>query len=136
MNITTALLTASIPFLVLFPYKEITVIAVVPEVYPYVTARTVVTSGAVKRAVVSAYSSTPDQTDADPFINAANRHVRKGDVACPRRLKLGTKVEIQGIVYECADRLAEKYDDRFDIWMETREEANQWGIKKLEVTIQ
>lgn len=57
-------------------------------------------------------------------------------VACPRKYKFGTKVKIDGKIYECQDRTAKKYDDRFDIFTnETLKEAFKWGkqLKKVEI---
>lgn len=87
------------------------------------------------KAEVTAYSSTPDQTDSTPFITASGSRVRKGIVACPRRLEFGTKVEIQGKMYTCEDRMAIKYDGNFDIWMPTRSQALQFGRQILQVKI-
>lgn len=40
---------------------------------------------------------------------------RTDAVACPRQYPFGTRVVISGMVYECVDRTASKYDGRFDI---------------------
>jgi 3D (Asp-Asp-Asp) domain-containing protein len=86
-------------------------------------------------AVVTAYNSEIDQTDDSPFITASGQNVRDGIVACPRELAFGTKVKIQGRVYECQDRMNKKFDDRFDIWMTHRGDALAWGKQKLGVEI-
>jgi 3D (Asp-Asp-Asp) domain-containing protein len=70
----------------------------------------------------------------DPM--ASGKLVYDGAVACPRRIPLGTKVKIQGTEYVCEDRLAKRYDDRFDIWFTTCEQAINWGIQELEVTFE
>lgn len=85
-------------------------------------------------AVVTAYSSSPDETWGDPFITASGRPVGDGVLACPRRLPFGTQVRINREVYTCWDRLHPKYDDRFDVWKPSKEEALQFG--KLEVIVQ
>jgi 3D (Asp-Asp-Asp) domain-containing protein len=86
-------------------------------------------------AEVTGYSSTKDQTDDSPFITASGTKVRLGIVACPRTLPFGTKVKIQGRIYECTDRMAKKYNDRFDIWHPTKGDALAWGKQTLAVEI-
>ncbi len=86
-------------------------------------------------ADVTAYSSSPDETWGDPFITASGRPVGDGVVACPRRLDFGTKVRIGNRIYTCWDRLHPKYDDRFDIWKSSKEEALQFGRRRVVVQI-
>ena len=89
----------------------------------------------VFRAVVTAYSSSLDETDGDPFITASGETVRKGIVACSRDYPFGTKFLINGQVYECLDRLAPQYDERIDIWMPSKVEAIEYGKRKLWVEV-
>ena len=86
-------------------------------------------------ADVTAYSSSPDETWGDPFVTASGRPVGDGVVACPRRLSFGTKVQIDNRTYTCWDRLHPKYDDRFDIWKPSKEEALQFGRRRIVVRI-
>ena len=88
-------------------------------------------------AVVTAYTSSRDETDADPFTTASGERAGLGIVACPARYEFGTAVEINGEEYICDDRMHKRFreQDRFDIWVETKAEAKEWGIKKLEVEI-
>jgi hypothetical protein len=69
------------------------------------------------RAFVTGYNTTPGQTDSTPCIAASGANIcgRHDAIACPRRIDLGTTVEIAGTTYVCEDRLAKKFDDRFDI---------------------
>jgi hypothetical protein len=69
------------------------------------------------RAFVTGYNTIPGQTDSTPCVAASGANIcgRRDAVACPRRINLGTTVEISGITYVCEDRLAKKFDDRFDI---------------------
>lgn len=56
--------------------------------------------------------------------------------ACPRKYKFGTKIKVDGKIYECQDRLAKKYDSRFDIFTnESLKEAFKWGkqLKQVEI---
>ncbi|MDA1185277.1 MAG: hypothetical protein O2930_11625 [Acidobacteria bacterium] len=86
-------------------------------------------------ATVTAYSSSPDETWGDPFITASGRRVFKGLVACPRALPFGTKVKIGDRTYHCYDRLHRKYDDRFDIWMPSKNAALTFGKRTLVVEV-
>lgn len=86
-------------------------------------------------ADVTAYSSSPDETWGDPFLTASGRPVGDGVVACPRRLPFGTKIRIGSRTYTCWDRLHPKYDDRFDIWKPSKEEALQFGRRRSVVEV-
>ena len=68
-------------------------------------------------AYVTGYNTVPGQTDDTPCIAASGANIcgRTDAVACPRRLSLGTFLAIRGEIYVCEDRLAKKYDSRFDI---------------------
>jgi hypothetical protein len=66
---------------------------------------------------VTGYNTVPGQTDDTPCIAASGANIcgRTDAVACPRRISLGTFLVIRGEIYVCEDRLARKYDSRFDI---------------------
>lgn len=84
---------------------------------------------------VSAYTSSVDETDDTPFLTASQTRVREGIIACPRNIEFGTKVEIEGKIYVCEDRMNIRYKEEFDIWVETKELAYNWGRRKVEVKI-
>jgi len=69
------------------------------------------------RAFVTGYNTVAGQTDSTPCIAASTANIcgRRDAVACPRHISLGTTVEIRGATYVCEDRLAKKFDSRFDI---------------------
>jgi hypothetical protein len=69
------------------------------------------------RAYVTGYNTVPGQTDDTPCVAASGANIcgRTDAVACPRRISLGTFLVIRGEIYVCEDRLAKKYDSRFDI---------------------
>lgn len=69
------------------------------------------------KAFVTGYNTIPGQTDSTPCIAASGANIcgRRDAVACPRRINLGTIVEIRGTTYVCEDRLAKKFDTRFDV---------------------
>ena len=87
---------------------------------------------------VTAYSSTPDQTHGDPFITASGSRVRDGIIAANFR-PIGTKVRFPDYygnkVFVVEDRMNARYWQRADIWMETRDEAKQWGIRYTTIEI-
>jgi len=84
-------------------------------------------------AEVTAYSSSPDETWGDPFITASGREVHDGLVACPRKYPFGTRFRIGEGIYTCWDRLHKRFDQRFDIWKPSKQEALQFGIQILVV---
>jgi 3D (Asp-Asp-Asp) domain-containing protein len=69
---------------------------------------------------------------------AANGKKPVEGVTCagPRSIPLGTKVFIEGVgVRTVTDRLARKYDDRYDIYFKDHTNAVNFGIRTLKVTI-
>jgi len=82
--------------------------------------------------VITAYSSTLDQTDSTPFITAYGTEVREGIIAS-NEFEKGTILRIAGEEYVVEDRMNARYPDRLDIWYPTRQEALNWGIRTLEV---
>lgn len=57
-------------------------------------------------------------------------------IAAPRRIPFGTRVYIPGVgVRIVQDRLAKKYDSRFDVFFARHEQAKQFGRKELNVRI-
>ena len=89
------------------------------------------------RAEVSAYTASLDETDSDHNTTASGKQAVGNMVACPSRYPFGTIVEIKGKKYICEDRMARRYrnGNYFDILMETKKEARQWGRRTVEVTI-
>ncbi len=88
--------------------------------------------------VLTAYSSTPDQTDSTPFITASNTRTRDGVIAA-NFLAFGTKVKIPGIfgdkVFTVEDRMAKKHDGKIDIWFPERYLAKNFGVQEADVII-
>lgn len=89
----------------------------------------------IRTAVVTAYSSEVNQTDDTPNLTAAQTETRQGVIACPRELPFGTIVEVEGKRYVCEDRMHPRFNDRFDIWVESTEKAFEWGKQVKEVKI-
>ena len=90
-------------------------------------------------AIVTAYSSTPWETDGDPYITASGKMVRDGIVA-NNFLPFGTKIKIPEIfgdkIFVVEDRMSfVKGKYQFDIWVEDYFEALKFGAKKTYVEI-
>ncbi|MBI1833273.1 MAG: 3D domain-containing protein [Candidatus Andersenbacteria bacterium] len=87
--------------------------------------------GSILGVSVSAYSSTKDQTDGNPFVTASGTMVREG-VAAANFLPIGTTVTIFGRIYTIEDRMNARYNDRYtiDVWMASREEALDFGSRR------
>ena len=87
---------------------------------------------------MTAYSSTPDQTDATPFITANGTTVHDGIIAA-NWLKFGTRVRIPDMfgdkVFIVADRMNPRFDDRADIWMADRTQAMNFGLRRLTIEV-
>jgi len=91
-----------------------------------------------QKVVITAYSSTLDQTDSTPFITASNTRVRDGVVAS-NFLAFGTKIKIPALFgdkeFTVEDRMAKKHSDKIDIWFPERGQAKKFGIKEADVVI-
>jgi len=94
----------------------------------------------VVNAVITAYTSTPDQTDDSPFIAATGKHVYDGMIAA-NWLPFGTKIKIPSLygdkVFTVDDRMNKRYGyGRMDIWFDaTKNEARKFGVKRVEVEV-
>ena len=81
-------------------------------------------------AILTAYSSSIDETWGDPHITASGERVRDGIIA-NNCLPFGTIVEIDGLYFEVLDRKNERYScEWFDIWQPSKQDALNFGIKK------
>jgi len=90
-------------------------------------------------AIVTAYSSTPWETDDTPYITASGKLVREGIVA-NNMLPFGTKIKIPEIfgdkIFVVEDRMSfVKGNYQFDVWFENYFEALKFGAKKTYVEI-
>ena len=91
------------------------------------------------KVVVTAYSSTPDQTDSTPFVTASGKQVADGIIA-NNMLPFGTKVMIPELygykVFTVQDRMA-SYKSKYhiDIWMPSRPLAVNFGVKTVDMEV-
>lgn len=87
---------------------------------------------------VTAYTSTPEETDDTPFITAWNTQVRDGIVAT-NMLPFGTKIRIPELfgnkIFTVEDRMHRRKKDFVDIWMETKSEALKFGISRTDIEV-
>ena len=87
---------------------------------------------------VTAYSSTKDQTDGDPYLTGLGTPVRDGIVAA-NFLPVGTVVRFPDKfgekIFVVEDRMHEKYGLQVDIWISNLEEAKKFGIQYLKMEI-
>lgn len=90
--------------------------------------------------VLTAYSSTPDQTDDSPFIAASGKRVYDGMVAA-NWLPMGTKIKIPSLygekIFTVDDRMNARYGyGRMDIWMDApRAQVKKFGVKRATVEV-
>lgn len=96
---------------------------------------------AVKKKIqveITAFSSTPDQTDDTPFTTASGKNVKDGIVAA-NFLPFGTRIQIPSIygdkIFVVEDRMNRRYTDRVDVWQPDRESAKNFGIKTAEIIV-
>lgn len=95
------------------------------------------------KALITRYSRKDSchYPQGNKCLTAAGRDTKEGvTVACPRNLKLGTKVLIDGHVYTCEDRYSTYLDAKrglptFDIFTEDYEAALKWGVKERTVEV-
>ena len=88
-------------------------------------------------AVVTAYCSCKLCCGPNATGITANGHkpTPNHTIAGSRNLPFNTIVQIAGKTYYVEDRLAKRFDNRFDIYMGTHQEAKKHGIKTQQVTI-
>lgn len=69
-------------------------------------------------------------------INATgNKPIENKSIAAPRRISFSSKIRIGGKEYTVDDRLAKRYDGRFDIYMRDHHDAKKFGIRTNKVII-
>jgi len=91
------------------------------------------------KMVVTAYTSSPEETDDTPFITASGKYVEDGIIA-NNLLPFGTKVMIPELygdkVFTVEDRMhSRKGKYHADIWMAEKSEARLFGSKVVNIEI-
>lgn len=91
-----------------------------------------------KKVLVTAYTSTPEETDSTPFITASGKKVRDGIVAT-NILPLGTKITIPSIfgdkIFVVEDRMNRRMKYVVDVWMSSKNKAIRFGVQRAEITV-
>jgi len=86
----------------------------------------------------TAYNSLAGQTDDTPFITASGTTTRHGVLAA-NFLPIGTRVKIPEIygddIFIIEDRMNQRYWERVDIWMESYDDAIQFGYQNTEIEV-
>ena len=110
---------------------------------PLTTKPAINIRGAVVRTgelsvLITAYSSTPDQTDNTPFVTAMGTRVRDGIIAT-NFLPFGTKIKMPEIygnkIFVVEDRMNRRYWHVIDVWLPDRASALEFGVKKVKIQI-
>ncbi len=105
---------------------------VLPTPRPVAAKRTV-------RILATAYSSSRDETDGDPFTTASG--VKAGDgIVAANGYAFGTRVRFPDYsgdkVYVVQDRMHARYGkSRVDLWMPTKQSAKEFGVRSLRMEI-
>ncbi len=90
------------------------------------------------KVMVTAYSSTPDQTDSTPFTTASGTRVRDGIIAA-NFLKFGTKIKIPELfgnkIFIVEDRMHRRFDKYVDVWFPNRSSALKFGKQEVEIVV-
>jgi len=90
------------------------------------------------KVIITAYSSTPFETDDTPFVTASGQIVRDGIVAA-NFLPFGTKIQIPELfgdkIFVVEDRMNPKKGYHVDIWFPSREKALRFGVHLSEILI-
>jgi len=92
------------------------------------------------RVTMTAYTSSVDETDSDPFTTASGAKTGDGVIAY-NHLPFGSKVRFPEVygdkVFTVLDRLNPKNGGPYhaDIWMVTKHDARQWGRRVVVMEI-
>lgn len=94
--------------------------------------------GIPEKIWVTAYSSTTEETDEDPFTTASMTEVRDGIVAA-NFLPFGTKIRIPKVfgdkVFVVEDRMHSRKTNYVDVWMHSKDAALEFGIVRASIEI-
>lgn len=114
----------------------------VPSAVPKRVAPVATRQNDVRTILVTAYSSTKDQTDSSPCTTANGFDVCANgaeNVIAANFLPFGTKVQFPEYfgdrVFVVQDRMHRRFSNRVDIWMKTRTAAKQFGVKHLKMVV-
>ena len=87
---------------------------------------------------LTAYSSTPEETDDTPFTTALGTKTRDGIVAA-NFLPFGTRVKIPDVfgdkIFVVEDRMHPRKTDFLDVWMPSKQDALNLGIRRTNIIV-
>jgi len=90
------------------------------------------------KVYITAYSSSPDETDDTPDITASGSRTRDGVVAT-NMLPFGTKVRIPRLfgkkIFVVEDRMHSRFSERVDVWFPEKQDAKNFGIRYAEIEV-
>jgi 3D (Asp-Asp-Asp) domain-containing protein len=91
------------------------------------------------RVMATAYTSSVDETDGDPWTTASGTRAGDGVIAA-NGLPFGTKVRLPDQygdkIFIVLDRMSPRYGNRYiDIWMPTKQQAKLWGVNYLRMEV-
>lgn len=91
-----------------------------------------------RKVWVTAYTSTPEETDDTPFITAMGTTVRDGIIAT-NLLPFGTRVKIPRLfgnkVFTVEDRMHPRKKNFVDVWMDSKQDAREFGIAYTDIIV-
>ena len=130
-SLETTLITESPAFIGELSFSQFNALLPLPSPTPEKVIRTL-------NVVVTAYSSTPEQTDDTPFITAAGTLVREGIVAA-NFVPMGTKIKLPDLygdrIFVVEDRMHPRKNYMVDIWFPSYMEAKEFGAKLTYVEV-
>ncbi len=102
------------------------------------TPKETVVASCTNKVVITAYSSSPDETWGNPFITASGNWVRDGIVAA-NFLPMGTKIKIPSIyndkIFVVEDRMHPRKKWHVDIWFPSKQEALDFGVQYTTIEV-
>jgi 3D (Asp-Asp-Asp) domain-containing protein len=88
--------------------------------------------------IVTAYSSSPCQTDNTPYLTASGTTVREGIIAT-NLLPFNTRIRLPELygdkIFVVEDRMSSEKGYNVDIWLPSYKEAKGFGAKKTYIEI-
>lgn len=88
--------------------------------------------------LLTAYSSSVDETNGNPNITASGARTHWGVVAA-NHLAIGTKIKIPSLfgdkVFTVLDRMHPKNYGKIDVWFPSKSQALQFGVKRAEIVV-
>jgi 3D (Asp-Asp-Asp) domain-containing protein len=92
----------------------------------------------VREVTITAYSSTPGETDDTPFIAANGTEVHDGMLAA-NFLPFGKRVQIPSLfgdkIFTVEDRMHPRKKNFVDIWMPSHLQAEKFGIHTAQIVV-